>query len=61
MILCTRRIDCTSRSMGSVTSSSTMLCAARPTAFIVSPQKRNDIIAPMKTPISTVGFISDTR
>ena len=37
-----------------------MLSAARPTAFIVRPQNRNDIMAPMKMPISTVGFISVT-
>ena len=34
-----------------------MLWAARPTAFIVSPQNRNAIMAPMNTPVSTMGFI----
>ena len=36
------------------------LAAARPTAFIVSPQKRNAIIAPINMPDSTIGFISVT-
>ena len=38
--------------------SSTMPCAARPTAFIVIAQKTKVAIAPAKTPISTFGFIS---
>ena len=40
--------------------SSTIFCAARPTAFIVSPQNRKAIIAPMKMPIRTLGFIKLT-
>ena len=36
-----------------------MPLAARPTAFIVMAQNRNVVIAPMNTPTSTFGFISE--
>lgn len=40
--------------------STTIFCAALPTASMVSPQKRNAAMAPMKAPTSTVGFMSVT-
>jgi hypothetical protein len=38
--------------------SSTIEPAARPTAFIVSAEKRRTIMAPMKMPQRTAGFMS---
>ena len=37
-----------------------MWLAARPTAFIVRPQKRKAIMLPMNMPESTLGFMSVT-
>jgi hypothetical protein len=36
------------------------LAAARPTAFMVSPQKRKAIIEPRKRPTMTFGFMRFT-